>query len=71
METEDGLRVTHYVNVAAQVHALGAEEHVVPILLYVLKKHRVTNGEVQKMLGAERGDRNLFHGITKSVIINS
>ena len=51
---EDGLRVTHYVDVAAQVNAMGAEERAIPILEHVLKNHRVTNGDVQKMLGISR-----------------
>lgn len=54
VETEDGLRVTHYVVVAAQVNAMGAEERAIPILEHVLKNHRVTNGDVQKMLGVSR-----------------
>ena len=54
VETEDGLRVTHYVDVAAQVNAMGAEERAIPILEHVLKNHRVTNGDVQKMLGVSR-----------------
>ena len=54
VETEDGLRVTHYVDVAAQVNAMGAEERAIPILEHVLKNHRVTNGDVQKMLGVSK-----------------
>lgn len=54
VETEDGLRVTHYVDVSAQVQAMGVDERAVPILELVLKNHRVTNGEVQKMLGISR-----------------
>ena len=41
VETEDGLRVTHYVDVT-------------PILEHVLKNYRVTNADVQKMLGVSR-----------------
>ena len=54
VETEDGLRVTHYVDVSAQVRAIGAEERMTPILEHVLKNHRVTNTDVQKMLGVSR-----------------
>ena len=45
---------THYVDVAAQVNAMGAEERAIPILEHVLKNHKVTNGDVQKMLGVSR-----------------
>ena len=54
VQTEDGLRVTHYVDVGAQVQAMGAEERAIPVLEHVLKNHRVTNGDVQKMLGVSR-----------------
>lgn len=54
VETEDGLRVTHYVDVAAQVNAMGAEKRAIPILEHVLKNHKVTNGEVQNMLGVSK-----------------
>jgi ATP-dependent DNA helicase RecG len=33
---------------------MGVDERAVPILELVLKNHRVTNGEVQKMLGVSR-----------------
>lgn len=46
--------VMRIVDVAAQVNAMGAEERAIPILEYVLKNHRVTNGDVQKMLGVSR-----------------
>ena len=54
VETEDGLRVTHYVDVGAQVRAMGAEERMAPVLEHVLHNHRVTNADVQKMLGVSR-----------------
>ena len=54
VETEDGLRVTHYVDVTAQVRAMGADERAIPILEHVLKYHKVTNGDVQKMLGVSK-----------------
>lgn len=54
VETEDGLRVTHYVDVGAQVRAMGAEERMAPVLEHVLLNHRVTNADVQKMLGVSR-----------------
>ena len=38
----------------AQVNAMGAEERAIPILEHVLKNHRVTNGDVQKMLGVSK-----------------
>ncbi len=37
VETEDGLRVTHYVDVSEQAHAMGVEERAVPVLEHVLK----------------------------------
>lgn len=54
VETKDGMRVTHYTDVNAQVHDMGAEERAIPILEHVLKNHRVTNGDVQKMLGVSK-----------------
>lgn len=54
VETEDGLRVKHYVDVATQVQAMGAEVRAIPILEHVLRNHRVTNGEVQKMQEVSR-----------------
>ena len=54
VETEDGLRVTHYVDVSEQAHAMGVEERAVPVLEHVLKYHKVTNGDVQKMLGVSK-----------------
>lgn len=54
VETENGLRVTHYTDVSAQVQAIGFEERAIPILEHVLKNHRVTNGEVRKILGVSR-----------------
>lgn len=54
VETEDGLRVTHYVDVSEQARAMGVEERAVPVLEHVLKYHKVTNGDVQKMLGVSR-----------------
>ena len=42
--------MTHYVDVTAQVRAMGADERAIPILEHVLKSHKVTNGDVQKML---------------------
>ena len=54
VQTEDGLRVTHYVDVNAQVLAMGAEERMAPILEHVLKNHRVTNADVQKLLGVSK-----------------
>ena len=50
----NGLRVTHYTDVSAQVQAMGGEERAIPILEHVLKNHRVTNGEVRKILGVSR-----------------
>lgn len=41
VQTEDGLRVTHYVDVAAQVDAMGAEERAIPVLEHVLKNIRL------------------------------
>lgn len=54
VETEDGLRVTHYADVSAQIRAMGVEERVIPVLEQVLKNHRVTNGEVQQLLGVSK-----------------
>lgn len=54
VQTEDGLRVTHYVDVNEQVKAMGADERAIPILVQVLKNHKVTNGEVQRMLGVSK-----------------
>ena len=54
VEIEDGLRVTHYVDVGAQVRAMGAEERMAPVLEHVLHNHRVTNADVQKMLGVSK-----------------
>ena len=54
VQTEDGLRVTHYVDVDAQVRAMGLEERMAPVLEHVLKNHRVKNGEVQKMIGVSK-----------------
>lgn len=54
VETDDGLRVTHYVDVSAQVRAMGAEERAIPILEHVLRNHKVTNSDVQKMLNVSR-----------------
>ena len=54
VETEDGLRVTHYIDVNAQVRAMGAEERMVPILELVLRNHRVTNADVQRLLGVSK-----------------
>ena len=50
VETEDGLRVTHYVDVNAQVQAMGLEERMTPVLEHVLKNHKVTNSDVQHLL---------------------
>ena len=50
VQTEDGLRVTHYADVSAQVQAMGLEERMAPVLEHVLKNHRVTNSDVQKLL---------------------
>lgn len=50
VETEDGLRVTHYADVSAQVQAMGLEERMAPVLEHVLKNHRVTNSDVKKLL---------------------
>jgi ATP-dependent DNA helicase RecG len=46
--------VTHFVDVIAQVKAMGIEERMTPILEYVLKNHRVMNGDVQKMLAVSK-----------------
>ena len=46
--------MTHYVDVTAQVRAMGADERAIPILEHVLKYHKVTNGDVQKMLGVSK-----------------
>lgn len=54
VETEDGLRVTHYADVRAQIRAMGVGERVIPVLEQVLKNHRVTNGEVQQLLGVSK-----------------
>ena len=54
VETEDGLRVTHYADVSAQIRAMGVEKRVIPVLEQVLKNHRVTNGEVQQLLGVSK-----------------
>jgi len=32
---------------------MGAEERAISVLEFVLKNHRVTNGDVQKMLGGQ------------------
>ena len=50
VETEDGLRVTHYADVSAQVQAMGLEERMIPVLEHVLKNHKVTNSDVQHLL---------------------
>ena len=54
VETEDGLRVTHYTDVSAQVQAMGVEERAIPILEHVLKNHKVTNSDVKTMLGVSK-----------------
>ena len=54
VDTEDGLRVTHYVDVGAQVHARRAEERMIPILEHVLRYYKVANSDVQKMLNVSR-----------------
>ena len=54
VETDDGMRVTHYVDVAVQARAMGIEERIVPVLEQVLHNHRVTNGDVQKLLGVSK-----------------
>lgn len=46
--------MTHYVDVSAQVRAMGAEERMAPVLEHVLHNHRVTNADVQRMLGVSR-----------------
>lgn len=33
---------------------MGAEERAIPVLEFVLKNHRVTNSDVQKILGVSR-----------------
>ena len=33
---------------------MGADERAIPILDHVLKYHKVTNGDVQKMLGVSK-----------------
>lgn len=52
--TDDGMRVTHFVDVFAQARAMGVEERMVPVLEHVLRNHRVTNGDVQKMLDVSK-----------------
>ena len=42
------------LGVGAQVRAMGAEERMAPVLEHVLHNHRVTNADVQKMLGVSR-----------------
>lgn len=37
-----------------QARAMGVEERAVPVLEHVLKYHKVTNGDVQKMLGGSK-----------------
>lgn len=54
VQTEDGMRVTHYVDVSEQVKAMGAEERAIPVLEHVLRNRRVTNGEVQKLLSVSK-----------------
>ncbi len=39
---------------SAQIRAMGVEERVIPVLEQVLKNHRVTNGEVQQLLGVSK-----------------
>ena len=48
------MRVTHYVDVSEQAKAMGAEERAIPVLEHVLRNHRVTNGEVQKLLSVSK-----------------
>ena len=38
----------------AQEKVMGAEERMTPVLEHVLKNHRVTNADVQRMLGVSR-----------------
>lgn len=54
VDTEDGLRVTHFVDVSAQVKAMGIDERMTPILEHVLMNHRVMNRDVQKMLAVSK-----------------
>ena len=54
VETENGLRVTHYSDVAVQARTMGFEERMAPILEFVLQNHRVTNSDVKTMLGVSK-----------------
>lgn len=54
IQQRQSVKIDSVCGVAAQVNAMGAEERAIPILEHVLKNHRVTNGDVQKMLGVSR-----------------
>lgn len=54
VETDGGLMVTYYSAVKRQVEAMGMEERMLPILEYVLDKHRITNSDVQRLLNVSK-----------------
>jgi len=54
IQQRQSVKIDSVCGVAAQVNAMGAEERAIPILEHVLKNHRVTNGDVQKMLGVSK-----------------
>ena len=54
VETEDGMRVTHYTDVNVQARAMGLEERMAPVLELAVRRHRVTNSDVQKELGVSK-----------------
>lgn len=54
VETDGGLMVTYYSNVEAQAKALRLDERQKKVLELVLKNGRVSNGDVQDLLGVSR-----------------
>ena len=54
VETDGGLMVTYYSNVEAQAKALHLDERQKKVLELVLKNGRVSNGDVQDLLGVSR-----------------
>ena len=71
VETEDGLRVTHYVDVSEQAHAMGVEERAVPVLEHVLKYHKVTNGDVLKLRPGITGPATLKYRLEDEYLANA
>ncbi len=54
MTVDDGVAITYYPDVAIQLGAMGVEERAIKVIEFAIENQRVTNSDVQNLLGVSK-----------------